>query len=239
VRGRSRRPNPGLTRYRPKAWHERSEGIIRLAHDRALVAREYPTLNYHIDDDSGVVTLEGKLVYRAACGIPTEVPVRIDFPFDYPHHEPLAYDSGGLFEHSADRHFATDDGQCCLWLPPKSCWNPTDPDTLLTFLHEVVVFFDRQLVYDATGRKNWPGGNYGHGIGGWREWIAEVIGDDRVLQVFIPILKSNEKVGRNESCRCGSGRKFKRCHADVIENIRRKVPFSKLRQIFDGNISPQ
>jgi hypothetical protein len=239
VRGRSRHPNPGLTRHRPKAWHERGEGIVRLAHDRTLVAREYPTLNYQFDDDSGMVTLEGKLVYRAACGIPTEVPVRIEFPFDYPYGEPLAFDAAGLFEHTFDRHFSTDNGRCCLWLPPKSRWNPYDPDALLTFLDEVVVFFDRQLVYDATGRTAWPGGEYGHRIDGWEEWIAEEIGDNQVLQAFIPILKSDEKLGRNEKCRCGSGIKFKRCHLDVIENIRRQVPPLRLRQVFNGSTPPR
>ena len=29
------------------------------------------------------------------------------------------------------------------------------------FLDEVAIFFDRQLVYDATGGKKWPGGDFG------------------------------------------------------------------------------
>lgn len=235
MRGRSRHPNLGLAKNRPKAWHERSQGATRLAHDRALVAHEYPTLSYRIDDDSGTVHLEGKLVYRAACGIPTEVPVRIDFPFDYPRREPRAFDAGNSFKHSLDRHFSTDDGQCCLWLPPKSRWNSNDLNALLVFLDEVIVFFDRQLVYDAIGGTTWPGGQYGHRIDGWEEWIADEIGDDRVLRALIPILNTNEKVGRNETCRCGSGRKFKRCHSNMIENIRRKVPQARLQQVFNGN----
>ena len=97
MRGRSRRPNLGLAKSKSKAWHERSEGVARLAHDRALVTREYPTLSYRIDDDSGAVHLAGKLVYRAACGIPTEVPLRVDSPFDYPRSEPRAFDAGNLF----------------------------------------------------------------------------------------------------------------------------------------------
>lgn len=238
MRGRSRHPSPGLAKNRPKPWHERGQGATRLAHDRALVALEYPTLSYRIDDDSGTVHLEGKLVYRAACGIPTEVPVRIDFPFDYPRREPRAFDACNSFKHSLDRHFSTDDGQCCLWLPPKSRWNSDDLNALLVFLDEVVVFFDRQLVYDATGATTWPGGQYGHRIDGWEEWIAEEIGDDRVLQAFIPILNSNEKVGRNEKCRCGSGRKFKRCHSNMIENIRRKVPQARLQQVFTETPRP-
>src|SRR5215213_2952469 len=124
VRGRSHHPPRGHQKTRAKAWYERGEGVTRLAHDRALVEREYPALAYRFDDEAGTACLEGTLVYRAACGIPTDVPVRIDFPFDYPRREPRALDVGGLFEHSLNRHFATDDGVCCLWLPPKSRWDP-------------------------------------------------------------------------------------------------------------------
>jgi hypothetical protein len=176
--------------------------------------------------------LEGTLVYRSESGIPTEVPIRIDFPFDYPMREPRAFDVAGLFEHSLDRHFATDEGACCLWLPPQSRWNSSDPDTLLTFLDEVVVFFHRQLIYDATGRKIWPGPQYGHRIDGYEQWIAEEFDDEQALRAFIPILTASQKIGRNERCPCGSGLKFKRCHSEMIENIRRKVAATILRRVF-------
>jgi SEC-C motif len=232
VHVRSHRPLRGHQKTRAKAWYERGEGIARLAHDRTLVEREYPTLGYRIDDEAGSVHLEGTLVYRAACGIPTAVPVRIDFPFDYPRREPRALDVARLFEHSLDRHFATDDGVCCLWLPPKSRWDASDPDTLLTFLDEVVVFFHRQLVYDAGGQAEWPGPQYGHRIDGYEQWIAEEFGDEQALSAFIPILNAHVKVGRNEKCPCGSGRKFKKCHNEKIEQIRRGVAASILQRVF-------
>lgn len=232
MRVRSHRPLLGHQKTRAKAWHERADGVVRLAHDRALVAREYPTLGHRIDEDSGSVHLEGTLVYRTACGIPAEVPVRIDFPFDYPRREPRAFDVAGQFEHSLDRHFATDEGACCLWLPPKSRWDPSDPDTLLKFLDEVVVFFHRQLVYDAGGQVVWPGPQYGHRIDGYEQWITEEFGNVQALRAFIPILNANLKVGRNERCPCGSDRKFKRCHNEMLEHIRREVGPSMLQRVF-------
>lgn len=232
MRVRSSHPLRGHQKTRVKAWYERGEGIARLAHDRALVLREYPTLSYRIDEDAGLVYLEGTLVYRSACGIPTEVPVRVDFPRDYPHYEPRALDVAGLFEHSLDRHFATDDGQCCLWLPPKSRWDASDPDTLLTFLDEVVVFFHRQLVYDAGGQVEWPGPQYGHRIDGYEQWITEEFNDAQALRIFIPILKAHLKIGRNDKCPCGSGRKFKKCHNEKVEQIRRGVAASILERVF-------
>jgi hypothetical protein len=232
VHVRSHHPLRGHQKTRPKGWYERGEGVARLIHDIALVAREYPSLSHSIDDGSGSVCLVGNLVYRLACGIPIEIPVRVDFPWDYPRTEPRAIDVAHRFEHSLDRHFATEEGACCLWLPPKSRWDPLDPDILLKFLDEVVVFFHRQLVYDANGRVAWPGPQYGHRIDGYEQWIAEEFDDERALRIFIPILKANLKVGRNEQCLCGSKRKFKRCHATLIEHIRRKVESSILQRSF-------
>src|ERR1044072_9554142 len=100
VRVRSSHPLRGHQKERVKAWYERGEGVSRLAYDQALVQRDYPTLGFRIDEDAGLVHLEGTLVYRAACGIPTEVPVRIDFPRDYPQHEARALDVAGIFAHS-------------------------------------------------------------------------------------------------------------------------------------------
>lgn len=232
------RGRPGHLRHgrrpttRTKAWFERAEGATRLAHDQALVAREYPSLSFRIDRESGDVYLEGSLVYRSESGIPTEVPIRIDFPFDYPNREPRAFDVAGLFEHSWDRHFANKEGACCLWLPPKSRWNISDPDTLLTFLDEVVLFFHRQLIYDATGRKDWPGPQYGHRLDGYEQWIAEEFDNEGALRAFVPVLNANLKIGRNDRCPCESGRKFKRCHAEILENIRRNVSVTVLSRVF-------
>lgn len=236
VHGRSRRPLPGLQMTRAKAWYERAEGVARLAHDRAMVLREYPTLSYRIDKVAGAVYLEGTLSYRLACGIPTEVPVRIDFPPDYPRQEPRAIDVARLFEHSLDRHFATDEGQCCLWLPPKSRWDKHDPDTLLVFLDEVVIFFHRQLIYDAGGQVEWPGPQYGHRLDGYEQWITEEFGDKEALRTFIPILNAHVKIGRNARCPCGSGLKFKKCHNEKIEQIRRRVAALMLQHVFTKKV---
>jgi len=234
VRGRSHPPLPGRTSSRPKAWYERASGAARLSHDRALVAGHYPTLSYRINEGEGRVYLEGPLIYVAGCGIPTEVELRVDFPFDYPNGEPLAFDAADRFlPHDMDRHFSTKEGCCCLWLPPKSRWDPKDPDALLTFLDEVVVFFDRQLVYEAGGRVAWPGGEHAHGDVGYLEWVAEEFGGDTAaVTALAPVFSGAVSVGRNDPCPCGKGIKFKRCHAPAVERVRGGIGLARLRRLF-------
>lgn len=210
------------THQRSKPWHERDAGH-RLAHDGEQIAPMYPGLTYHIDGNTGEVALEGTLTLLADCGIPTYIQVRMVFPDNYPSQEPRVYDVANRFPHTADRHFYPN-GQCCLWLPPESRWAAHDPDGLCRFLEEVAVFFDRQLVYDAEGKGIWPGEQRSHGIDGYLEFIQEALGgDQRLLAIFAPILLEKVLIQRNDRCPCGSERKYKRCHLDHIENIRKRV----------------
>lgn len=213
----------------PKPWYQ-ADGGARLERDRAIVAEISRNLAFRIDESRKRVFLEGDLVL-AECGIETRVAVRIDFPPDYPRTEPTAFDSKARFKNwpgksLLDRHLFGE-GQCCLWLPPKSRWSKSDPDALRTFLLEVVLFFDRQLAYDLTG--NWPGPAYDHGPKGFREFIEEEfgIGADVARSLFPAIVK-HQRVGRNDLCPCGSAVKYKRCHLSVVERIQKRIGTNEL-----------
>lgn len=233
MRGRSHPLLRGRQKSKPKTWYERGNGIARLAHERALVAEAYPSLTYHINDNDEIC-LEGPLVYRTDCGVPDEINVLIVFPFDYPNREPRAYDASEHFPHDLDRHFYDDgylDGRCCLWLPPNSPWDSNNPDSLREFLDETAVFFERQLIFDATGK--WPGKEYSHGAKGFLNWIQEMLdGDERMIAVFRHVLSGSSKVERNQMCPCISGRKYKKCHLGIINEIRRKIRLSILQKLF-------
>ena len=123
MRGRLYRRAP--TQAKPKAWYQR-DGGGRLAQDRERIAAAFPGLSYQIDEQAGRVFLEGTITLVAECGISTPIQVRVEFPDDYPEHEPRVYDDAQRFPYEADRHFYPD-GRCCLWLPPESRWNAKDP----------------------------------------------------------------------------------------------------------------
>ncbi len=219
------------TRTKLKRWYELNNGV-RLAYDRALIAKHYPSLAYDVNNETGRVDLQGPLRFVAACGIPTPVMVFVHFPFDYPHTEPRAYDRDQQFPHIADRHFYPD-GQCCLWLPPESRWNKDDPDALCAFLDEVTIFFDRQLVYDAEGSGIWPGPQRSHGSKGYIEFVLEFMnGDQALLMTLAPVLSNIITVGRNSVCPCGSGQKYKRCHLHLVETIARRLGPVTTRNVF-------
>jgi hypothetical protein len=161
--------------------------------------------------------LKGNFILQADCGVPTEILVRIVFPMDYPDLEPAAYDAVGKFPVSDDRHIVTG-GRFCLWLPPCSRWDKDDSNRLLRFLDEVAVFLERQLVYDVTGV--WPGAQYKHRAEGYEEFMLCVLGGrEDYFRIFFPVILGQEHLGRNSLCLCGSRKKYKRCHAQAIDEI--------------------
>lgn len=117
---------------------------MRLVADKALVAESFPTLAFTVDEESQLVCLEGALAIDSGCGIATLVETKLVFPRVYPQTEPFAYDAARRFKAHPekdikDRHLSND-GKCCLWLPPRSPWSATDPNALRGFLDQLVVF---------------------------------------------------------------------------------------------------
>ncbi len=194
-----RHPRSGT---KPKSWFERSQGQL-LQQQQVLVKAHYPGLTFQADSESGRMLLEGDFVLKADCGIPTTIRIRIRFP-----------------SNDVDRHILSS-GAFCLWLPPCSPWDEADPDSsLLRFLDEVTVFLERQLVYDATGAKQWPGPQYRHGKYGYLDFMLPILGgNEKHLTALLPVILGKLSPGRNEVCPCGSQLKYKRCHAGHVEHI--------------------
>ena len=229
---------PGRSSHRPlttaavnrrKPWYER-DGGARLARDEAIVREHYPGLRHRFDAYSGRAWLEGTMTLRTASRVPTRFSVRVEFPGDYPNREPRIYETAGRFPRDPDRHVLPD-GLCCLWLRPESKWDAKDPDGLLRLLDEAILFFERQLIQEMYPDEPWPGGERGHGLQGYAEYVSELLGDDgRLLSRLTQVLSGADSVGRNIPCPCGSGTKYKKCCLTRVGEIKRRVGTTVLRE---------
>jgi hypothetical protein len=212
-------------------WEEQ-QWITRLLADEKLIRVPYPTLSFVIDQPNRKATLAGDIVLVAECGIPTCVAVEIRFPRDYPKTEPDGYDAERRFKalpgkRLVDRHIFSDGGMC-LWLPPRSPWNPTDPNALLHFLDQLSVFVDRQLTYDVT--KTWPGPEFDHGPDGYRQYIIEELGNDPNLFALLrPTLAGKSSTDAYDPCPCGLKAKFRFCHQTVVRRIEAQAGVENVR----------
>ena len=103
-----------------------------------------------------------------------------------------------------------EDGACCLGLNFAVARNLT----LERFILELVIPFLYRLSYTdrhgLTAAKTDLWGDYSHGDAGVREY------EDDILRL------AGDNPGRNLSCPCGSGLKYKRCHLDEVEAVKRR-----------------
>ena len=110
-----------------------------------------------------------------------------------------------------DLHFYTDDDACCLGFGSRD----NRSFHIKEFIHELVIPFFYRLSYaekfgiDACRSDLW--GEYSHDIEGLREHEAEIL------------YFSKLSVGRNELCPCRSGKKYKICHFNEVESIKRSI----------------
>ena len=143
--------------------------------------------------------------------------VRIDLGRPGDNGWPRVYEVGGrsfdIAEQNrcamADLHFFGD-GACCLGLKYAA-----ERDlTLERFISELMIPFFYRLSYTdrygLTAAKVDLWGEYPHGVAG------EIQYQDEILRL------ASNKPGRNHSCPCGSGLKYKRCHLDELEAVKRR-----------------
>jgi len=216
-------------------WFDVDNGS-RLAHDATLLAKlGFDELTHEMRD--GTVAIVGTIpLVTGASRVTHRIAIEIRFPPTYPREEPAAYDITHRFKaHDgkplADRHLA-EDGCCCLWLRSRSEWDPRDPDALAHFLRQVVVFFERQLIYDVLGR--WAGPEYAHGNEGYAEDVRETLRDRNMIALFEAILRGGPKPPRRAPCPCGEGRQYVSCHKIVFDTLRRRLPLAFLNAVHNG-----
>jgi hypothetical protein len=204
-------------------WFERDDGNARLAHDRRLLTGKYPDLEFALNFRLQKAVLRGTITLKEeTSGIPTRIKNRIIFPDDYPETEPTASDDANQFPHVADRHFYKG-GECCLWLPLESQWRSEEDDTLLNFVDQVAVFFERQLMYDASGGV-WAWGERGHGDAGYIEFLEEQLDANyQTIQKLMPVITGITVIYNKSKCPCGSNRDYSFCHKQKIDYIKDKI----------------
>jgi hypothetical protein len=193
----------------------------RLEHDRAIVFDLYPRLAFSCDRTTRRLELAGAIrLFEEETGQPTDLQIRLVFPPDYPLHEPKVYQEGSRFPRDKDRHINAD-GSFCLWLEPLSRWDKADANALLVLLERVSVFCEDQLAYEVLGR--FPYGEWAHFDAGYAEFLFEALG--RNYNIMAALAARPDQCAlpdRNDSCLCGSGRKFKKCHmTDIVDALHR------------------
>lgn len=211
-------------------WFE-GAGEARLERDLAIVAEDQPALRYVTQGDESL-SLVGDVTFALPSGTPQAIATRIDFPSDYPSHEPLAFETASRFPHDAHHHFFSH-GRCCLWLDVETKWRAGDLDALRTFLDELKVFYYRQLMMEADPTLSYPGPWRGHGVLGYIEHLEDRL---RMSRGELPRMRHaiGGGVGRNAPCPCGKRIRYRNCHLEAVRHFRDLADPHSVEQILNA-----
>ena len=203
-----------------KPWYVLPEGRSRLARDRKIAAIYAPHLIF--GPLFGKLTIHGKIdLTTGTSGIVRSIPTRIEYPDAYPLLEPLAFVEQGLFEpRSADRHFRGD-GSCCLWYThAEDGWNGQAQNAFEHFLQQLLVFFDRQLTFDAVGE--FPGPVWAHDRPIAELYLEHRLCDSKLIAAFRSF-RRGEGTRAGAACPCGRAASFENCHLEEFMELRQRL----------------
>jgi len=203
-----------------KPWYILPEGRSRLARDRLVVKHYAPDLAFGAL--TGKLQLKGNVqITAASSGIIRSIGTLIIFPDLYPRHSPKAFVERGKFEpQTARRHFRGDNS-CCLWFNrADDGWNGELSGTIEHFMQQLLVFYDRQLTFDAIGE--FPGPAWPHDRPIAELYLESYLTDRKVIEAF-----GQFRAGRysaiSELCPCGRDALFGDCHRGVFVDLQRRL----------------
>jgi len=180
--------------------------------------------NFKIAESDGGKMLKGILdVKDADREIVASFSVEIRYCAGFPFRFPFLFEVGGDIPNEADWHKYSD-GRCCITVEPDEILKCKNGVSILEFIGNYCIpYLANQAFRKATGK--YKNGEYSHGPLGILEFYADFFKTSDVNQwkKCILILNSgkNTQKGRNESCFCGSGLKFKNCHNKIFYNAKR------------------
>lgn len=171
------------------------------------ISKAYP---FRLTDDFEVSDDEGNYwgSFRAS----------IHFPKDYPKGAPVLQDKSKVFPWEHDWHTSPKEGECCVCSVIEKAEIAKKGITIMAFIKNYVQpFYANQLFKQEYGEyKNGDYSHYDEGV--WESLEEEFKTKDRIkIRRFLNELKM--KRGRNKSCFCGSGTKYKKCHLDRVDLI--------------------
>jgi len=202
-------------------WHASSPSLF--AAERSVLHQRCP--DPVVSVAAGLVVAAGRLAVHGADGeLLGGYLVEIRFPRDYPDWVPDLYMRQPGVACVGERHIERS-GRACLCLPHEVPSYFPDGIAVAPFLDRLVSpWLLGQAHFDRFG--NWPYPGRSHGFDGVLEGLGEMLGCQNPATVarFAPCLVSEEDPKGHLPCPCGSGRRLRACHRDVVLSVRTAVP---------------
>jgi len=211
----------------------------QLIRDAEAVVARHPSLSIKLKDEYPV-KIFGNFIIEDDQGQPQgNFDIEVQVPAAYPYAFPtLKETSEKILPRTQDRHIDVN-GIICYENPRILELSQHQGISLVDFFRRYVQpFFCWQLLYDIEG----PGllGGWSHGNKGIKEFYEDALktNDERAIRAILSAIITHSLPGRNDACMCGSGKKYKRCHVTLIQELS-GLSFKTLREdltLFGGDV---
>lgn len=212
-------------------WHLKNKKLFDSF--KSEIDKNYPTLIISIEDN--LVHLKGTLRIKDSKNVVLDsFKIDIKVPHNFPQEIPEVRETGGRIPVSSDRHFDYWDGKACLCFRDAVFLYWDEESNILDFMKKLVEpFFLWQIEYEVTDGKNIDKA-YAHGLDGAKEFYKEILKTDNiyVIQKFVEYL-TKKKVKGHWDCYCGSGKKLKNCHFEIVKDYKEKIRAKDAKQTLD------
>lgn len=147
--------------------------------------------------------------------------IEIHYKEGFPKKFPELYEIGGFIPNDADWHKYSND-LCCVTVDPCESIYCRNGITIYTFIKEYVIpFLAHQYYRKIFGEYR---AEYAHGYIGLAQAYEDIMktSDRNVWIEYLKYALGGERpnIARNSTCTCGSGKKYKHCHLQVLEDLK-------------------
>lgn len=199
-----------------------TDSYSSFCHQIDSVIKKYP--NFKISEIDGTHVLKGILdITNEDKEVVGSFSIEIKCSDEFPYRFPLLYEVGGDIPNLADWHISAD-GRCCITVDPDEILKCKDGISVIAFIENYAIPYFANQIYRILNGK-YKNGEYSHGSTGVLEFYSGLFktSDKSKWREYVSFVYSGRKmkIGRNETCFCGSGIKFKNCHDKVFHDINR------------------
>ena len=155
--------------------------------------------------------------------------IMITFPQNFPDAYPSLWVMEERLWCNLERH-VIGHGLACFCLDHEYSQYMREPGDIESFLDALVrPWMLGQAYYDKFGK--WPFPAWAHGDEAYYQLFGEYLGisDKKAIRNFIDLVTCERRVRGHVRCPCGSGKRIRNCHPDIVDKARQAVkkPFRK------------
>lgn len=192
---------------------------IKLGKDIEIVTNIYPKLKFI--NKLNCKYLTGEIdIFDSEDNYRDSFNIKITIPKNYLFQFPKLFELDEKIKQIDNSHIYKD-GSCCVCCLQEEDIRKRKGITIIEYISEYVIPFLANILYYRE-RGEYANGEYKHGIDGVIQYYQELLNKQLIDDILseIGIITSN-KFRRNETCYCGSGLKFKKCHLSIVSQINR------------------